>query len=254
MPKNTVSDPITDQEIAFAHLVLSGTMNDRRAAEAVGLNPDTAAYTKAKPRVRAYMIEHRAAVEEKLVDQEAEGLRKLNLGRDQVLARLWELANLSHEVTRGIIAGQIRALSMIVAIEGLIPDRRVSPSVTQPTPPPVQAQFYKSQWLREQEQQPVAEEPGDPVAAPKTPPAALHVPQPEPAPEPTPEPSAARANHTSSPNLDLPQPSVANPFINPKGLNWVPDATDCVFDAVLDRAGSLRLPFSPNKRFSGRRR
>ena len=37
-----------------------------RAAEAVGLNPDTAAYTKAKPRVRAYMIEHRAAVNEKL--------------------------------------------------------------------------------------------------------------------------------------------------------------------------------------------
>ena len=72
MPKNTVSDPITDQEIAFAHLIMSGTMNDRRAAEAVGLNPDTAAYTKSKPRVRAYMIEHRAAVREKLVDQEAE--------------------------------------------------------------------------------------------------------------------------------------------------------------------------------------
>jgi hypothetical protein len=94
MPKNTVTDPITDQEMAFALLVLSGTMNDRRAAEAVGLNPDTAAYTKAKPRVRAYMIEHRAAVKERLVDQEAdlsrravEGLRKLNLGRDQILAR-----------------------------------------------------------------------------------------------------------------------------------------------------------------------
>ena len=90
MPKNTVSDPITDQEIAFAHLVLSGTMNDRRAAEAVGLNPDSAAYTKSKPRVRAYMIEHRAAVKERLVDQEAEGLRQLNLGRDQILARLWD--------------------------------------------------------------------------------------------------------------------------------------------------------------------
>ena len=125
MPKNTVTDPITDQEMAFAHLVLSGTMNDRRAAEAVGLNPDSAAYTKSKPRVRAYMVEHRAAVRERLVDQEAEGLRKLNLGRDQILARLWELANLSPEATRGIIAGQIKALSMIVAIEGLIPDRRL---------------------------------------------------------------------------------------------------------------------------------
>jgi len=132
MPKNTVSDPITDQEMAFAHLIMSGTMNDRRAAEAVGLNPETAAYTKAKPRVRAYMSEHRAAVREKLVDQEAQGLRKLNLGRDQILNRLWELATLSHEVTRGALTGQIKALSMIIAIEGLVSDRRVSPSATQP--------------------------------------------------------------------------------------------------------------------------
>jgi hypothetical protein len=186
MPKNTVSDPITGQEIAFAHLILSGTMTDRRAAEAAGLNPETAAYTKSKPRVRAYMIEHRAAVREKLVDQEAEGLRKLNLGRDQILARLWELANLSHEVTRGIIAGQIRALSMIVAIEGLIPDRRLSPSGTQPAAPPVEPDIYASKWRRE--------------------------------------------------------PSVANPFINPEKLNRVPEATDCVFDAVLDRGRRSASP------------
>jgi hypothetical protein len=32
-------------------------MTDRRAAEAAGLNPDTAAYAKAKPRVRAYTLE-----------------------------------------------------------------------------------------------------------------------------------------------------------------------------------------------------
>ena len=164
MPKNTVSDPITDQEMAFAHLILSGTMNDRHAAEAVGLNPETAAYTKSKPRVRAYMTEHRAAVREKLVDQEAEGLRQLNLGRDQILARLWELANLSHEVTRGIIAGQIKALSMIVAIEGLIPDRRFSPSETQPTAAPVKAQMYSSQWRRKQQHQAAGEEPSDTVA------------------------------------------------------------------------------------------
>jgi hypothetical protein len=73
MPKNTVTDPITDQEMAFVHLILSGTMTDRRAAEAAGLNPETAAYTKSQPRVRAYMLEHRAAVREKLVDQETEG-------------------------------------------------------------------------------------------------------------------------------------------------------------------------------------
>jgi len=122
MPKNQVSDPITDQEIAFAHLVLSGTMTDRRAAEAVGLNPDTAAYTKAKPRVRAYMLEHRAAMHQQLLQQETDRLRRLNLGREQVLARLWEIANLSADMTRGSITGQVKALSMIIAIEGLIPD------------------------------------------------------------------------------------------------------------------------------------
>jgi hypothetical protein len=138
MPKNPVTDPITDQEIAFAQLILSGTMNDRNAAEAAGLNPDTAAYTKAKPRVRNYMIEHRAAVEKKLVDQEAEGLRNLNLSRDQILTRLWELANLSPEATRGIISGQVKALSMIVAIEGLIPGRLspAQPAKAAPSPNP----------------------------------------------------------------------------------------------------------------------
>ena len=72
MPKNKVSDPITDQEMAFARLVLSGAMTDRQAAEAVGLNPDSAAYTKSKPHVRAYMLEHRAAVQQQLVQQEAD--------------------------------------------------------------------------------------------------------------------------------------------------------------------------------------
>ena len=63
MPKNTVTDPITDQEIAFAHLVLSGTMTDRCAAEAVGLNPETAAYTKAKPRVRSKQESQNSALD-----------------------------------------------------------------------------------------------------------------------------------------------------------------------------------------------
>ncbi len=146
MPQNTVSDPITDQEMAFAHLILSGTMNDRRAAKAVGLNPDAAANTKSKPRVHAYILERRAAVREKLVDQEAglaqgvvEGLHRLNIGRDQILNRLWELATLSHEATRGSITGQMKAIAMIAAIEGLIPNRRSSSSQTQPVAPPVTA-------------------------------------------------------------------------------------------------------------------
>jgi hypothetical protein len=146
MPKNQVTDPITDKEIAFAHLILSGTMTDRRAAEAVRLNPGTAAYTKAKPSVRAYMLEHQATVRERLVQQETEEVRRKNQAREQVLARLWQIANLDPEKTRNSASAQMKALSMIVAIEGLIPsgsnNRR--PSSAQNTAPGVD-------WLGEQQ-------------------------------------------------------------------------------------------------------
>ena len=146
MPKNQVTDPITDQEIAFAHLILSGTMTDRRAAEAVRLNPDTAAYTKAKPRVRAYMHEHQATVRERMVQQETEEVHRKNKAREQVLARLWQIANLSPEATRNSASAQMKALSMIVAIEGLIPSGSNSrrPSSAQNTAPSVD-------WLSEQQ-------------------------------------------------------------------------------------------------------
>src|ERR1700733_10202882 len=134
MPKNKVSDPITDQEIAFARLVLSGAMTDRQAAEAAGLNPESAAYTKSKPRVRDYMLQHRAAVQQQLVQQEAEGLRQLNLDREKVLDRLWEIANLSPDMTRGSITGQVKALSMIVAMQNFIPDRRATSSEKKSAP------------------------------------------------------------------------------------------------------------------------
>ena len=163
MPKNKVSDPITDQEIAFARLILSGAMTDRRAAEAVGLNPDSAAYTKAKPRVRAYMLEHRAAVQQQLVQQEAEGQRRLNLDREQVLNRLWEIANLSPEMTRGSITGQVKALSMIVAMQNFIPDRRAGSSEKKSAPAPDQPQIFAAAWRAPQQATTIDPQPDPPA-------------------------------------------------------------------------------------------
>ena len=155
MPKNKVIDLITDQEMAFALLVLSGKMTDQCAAEAVGLNPANATYIKSKPRVRAYMLEHRALMQQQIVEQPTdrlavEGLRPLNPSREQVLGRLWEFANMGPEVTRGSITGQVKAISMIVAIEGLIPDRRAGSADKNPASPPSKPQIYESEWLREQ--------------------------------------------------------------------------------------------------------
>jgi hypothetical protein len=160
MPKNTVTDLITDQEIAFARLILSGTMNDRR----------------------------------------------------------------------------------------------LSPAATHPAAPPVEPDIYTPEWLRKQQHQSGVEDPGDPVAPTNTQPAAPQGPHPEHAPEPTTEPAPKTANGSSFPNLDRNQTSPLNPFIKPEALNRVPAATGFAFDAVLDRANPIRLSFSPNRRFSGRRR
>jgi hypothetical protein len=160
MPRNQVTDLITDQEMLFARLILAGTMTDRQSAEAAGLNPDTAAYTKAKPRVREYMLEHRAAVQEQLVQQEAQERHRQGIVRERVLARLWELANLSHEMTRNSISGQIKAMSMIVSIEGLIPDRKEKKSA-EPSP---EVNIFHPDWFLEAREKAAAAKAGlDPV-------------------------------------------------------------------------------------------
>ena len=173
MPKNKVSDLITDQEMAFARHVLSGTMTDRDAAEAAGLNPDTATYTKAKPRVRAYMLVYRAAMQPPIQQPESdlsrlavEKQRGQEQRREQVLDRLWELAKLSPEMTRNSITGQVKAISIIVAIEGLIPDRRARSAEKKSAPPLPPADIYQSEWLRSRQQNAIDPQP-DPAPAPE---------------------------------------------------------------------------------------
>ena len=138
MLEDTVTDPITDQEIAFAHLVLSGALTDRQAAEAVGLNPDSAASTKAQPRVHAYMLGHRSATQQQ---------HRPALDRQHVLDRLWEIANLSPEMTRASVTGQVKAISIIVAMESFIPSRHTGSVEKTSAPTP---EIYQAAWLRRQ--------------------------------------------------------------------------------------------------------
>jgi len=227
MPKNNVSDPITDQEMAFARLVLSGTMTDRQAAEAVALNPDSAAYTKSKPRVRAYMVEHRAAVQQQLIQQEADlsrramdGLRRLNLDREQILERLWEIAKLSPEMTRGSVSGQVKALTMIVAMLNFIPDHRAvstekksdsAPAV--PPVPPAPAKRGAGRGAKQEHSRAVCEPEPAPGSAAEVPP------------EPVPSQSADRVSpakalpyvplFNSVPDLGIPLP-IKNAFVHPR--------------------------------------
>src|ERR1700691_6023079 len=113
MPKGLVETPITDLEVAFAHLLLSGTMTDREAAAAVGMDPGRAAYVKAKPRVKTYMEEHRASVRAGLVQHEVDTLVEFNIGREQILAKWWEFANIDPAKTGYNTSSQSRALDSL---------------------------------------------------------------------------------------------------------------------------------------------
>jgi hypothetical protein len=232
MPKNKVTDLITDQEMAFARLILSGTMTDHQAAEAAGLNPTTAAYTKSKPRVRAYMLEHRALMQQQIVEQETESLRRFSVSREQVLDRLWELATLSSEMTRGSIAGQVKAMSMIVAIEGMIPDRRAGSAEKSPAPPPGKFSFYESEWRRQQKAEAAGQQDHEED-----------------------EPAVPQVESAPGSAEDAPPPhpeAIYNPsepaFATPVGLLETPSAPYAAF------APDTRVPFSISKNLFSRRR
>ncbi len=221
MPKNKVSDPITDQEMDFARLILAGGMTDRDAAEAVGLNPDSAAYIKSKPHVRAYMLDHRAAVQQQVVQQEAD-LHRLSMDREQVLARLWEIAYLSPEMTRGSITGQVKALSMIVAMQNFIPDRRGVFSEKRPAAASTQPQIDAAPWRRGQQATTI-----DPQPAPAPQEEASGVPEPG---------LASGSAEEALPNPGPSQATAAN-LVTPSEAPRLPHVP--LFNAVPDLGVSL---------------
>ena len=146
------------------------------------------------------MREHRAAVEQQLVQQEADGLRRLNLDREQVLKRLWEIAHLSPEMTRGSITGQVKAISMIVAMLNLIPDRRAVSSAEKKSIPAL---------IPEPVPGSVAQAPQD--SGPSQPTFADRVSPSEAAPR---NPSVPLFN--SVPDLGVSFSTIKNPFVHPR--------------------------------------
>jgi hypothetical protein len=152
MPKGPVETPITDQEMRFAHLILEGRLTDREAAEAVGISPGQAAYVKGKPRVRDYMASRRASVTAAIVQHESAVLTENNIGREQIIVRLYELGMLSPEKTNGNITGQVRALDSLRDMLGLVgPQPGEKPDGAGEAEP--KHDIYVAKWMRK---------PGDP--------------------------------------------------------------------------------------------
>jgi hypothetical protein len=141
-------------------------------------------------------------------------------------------------MTRNSMSAQVKALSLIVAIEGLIPDRhsarRAVSAENKPAPPLVHPPFYVSEWMRNQQNGKSV----DPQSAP-----GAVADRPHPTLDPTPE----ELSSSSRPVAEGPAvPTPLNPSQATSSLPRVPMA-----DYV---APDTRRPFTIDKNRFGRRR
>ena len=104
------------------------------------------------------------------------------LDREHLLDRLWELANISPEMTRNSMTGQVKAISLIIAMENFIPDRRAVAAEKKSAPAPVNAQIYQSAWLREQKAATIDTQPPPGVPEPEPAPGSVEEAPPAPVP------------------------------------------------------------------------
>ena len=179
-------------------------------------------------------------ITEQVLDQEsdlsrlaAERLRKQELRREQVLDRLWEISKMSPEMTRGSITGQVKALAMIIAIEGLIPDRRAE---KKSAPPPPEVDIYPAAWLGRQQEKNIDPQPHPAVAQEEDEPGLRE-----------PETPLHTAENPLPPPAPISNPSgFASRFNSPETTSTPPHAPSFVPDT--------RVPFSINRNPFARRR
>jgi hypothetical protein len=120
-------------------------------------------------------------------------------------------------MTRNSITGQVKALSLIIAMQNFIPDRRVVSKENKPAPTPVKAEIYKSKWLREQQ---AATTDPQPIPA-HTQQEAQEEELPEPKPAPGPVAGARPAPVPTTFAHRVPQADGQPPYVPPS--NFVPD-------------------------------
>jgi len=112
-------------------------------------------------------------------------------------------------VTRGSITGQVKAISMIVAIESLIPDRGARSTQSNPVPAPAELNINKAEWLRRQQGETIDSQKG-PVDE------EANRAEPEPAPGPAEDAPNPLASHVpgivSTPDTRVPFSIKKNPF------------------------------------------
>jgi hypothetical protein len=167
---------------------------------------------------------------------ETQQARHRTLSRERVLTRLWHIADLDIEKTRNSATAQMKALSMIVALEELLPGRRAA-AAEKKADPPTFPNVYQSAWLREQNARNAAQASANtatnsPVQGAVTSEQVASVPDPV--------PHAAKVETPVAETSDLAS-------VPPAGLNAVisPSPYARVPDAAPDNRQPFRIPQNP---------
>ena len=181
-------------------------------------------------------------ITEQVLDQETERQRRKDLRREQVLDRLWEISKMSPEMTRGSITGQVKALAMIVAIEGLIPDRRAGSVEKNSAPPLPEVNIYPAAWLGRQQEKSTDPQPDPAVAQGEEEPGLTEPETPFPSAGDPPPPPAPTPNPIQNPSVS----AFASRFSSSETTSTPPHAPSFVPDT--------RVPFSIKRNPFGPRR
>ncbi len=116
-PIKKAKQPITELEMTFCHLCMSGDggkgMSQEKAAEKLGLPAKDGRVIAQRLQVKAYFEEYRRTFMMEMARQEATQVHKFDVTRANAVALLWKLANTAPERTRGSINGQVDAVDKI---------------------------------------------------------------------------------------------------------------------------------------------
>jgi hypothetical protein len=113
--------PISEQEMAFCHLLITRNAKNRteaQCAEMAGFPPKSANVLKRKPRIQQYLMIYQTQFAAMMAQQEVDKMLALDIDRSALVRKLWMLANITPERTRGTITGQVDAIEQIAGMLG----------------------------------------------------------------------------------------------------------------------------------------
>lgn len=138
------SQTVTDERVWAYATLRANKMGPKEAAAKVGITHRQGMRWDTRKDVKEFIEEFAKKKMEHLIKESVKPLAKLDISLASILARYWELANLTPEETRGSITGQISALDGIRDTLGLT----AGAGKAKEEPKEAEPAVYQPEWMR----------------------------------------------------------------------------------------------------------